>query len=298
MSRIALKQRLQQDVFFVDGAMGTQLFERGAPAGGCNEWLAIDRPAIVLDVHRTYLAAGSHAVLTNTFGGNAISLKRHGLEQHVGKINLAAAQVARQAAGESNYVLGDIGPCGDFLEPLGMLKVSELLEAMAAQAQALDEGGVDGFIIETMTAIEEVIVAVQAVRRVSSKPVLVSMSFDPAGAEARTMMGISPSQMIEPLCELGVDAVGYNCGTLDMAGYVELAKAFAAAAAGRMLLLAEPNAGKPELIDGKAVYTLSPAEFAESAVQINAAGAAILGGCCGTTPAHIAAAVKAISAKR
>ncbi len=298
MSRMPLKQRLQQDVFFLDGAMGTQLFERGAPAGGCNEWLVIDHPAIVLDVHRAYLAAGSTAVLTNTFGGNAICLKRHGLQEHVGKINLAAAQLARQAAGESNYVLGDIGPCGDFLEPLGMLRESELLDTLTAQAQALDKGGVDGFIIETMTAIEEVDIAVQAVRRVSGKPLLVSMSFDPTGTEARTMMGVSPSQMIERLGGLDIDAVGYNCGTLDMAGYVELTKTFATAAADRMLLLAEPNAGKPELIDGKAVYTLSPAEFADSVVQIKAAGARILGGCCGTTPAHIAAAIKAILAKR
>jgi len=252
----------------------------------------------VLDVHRAYLAAGSNAVLTNTFGGNAISLKRHGLDEQVGKINLTAAHIARQAAGESNYVLGDIGPCGDFLEPLGMLKESELLEAFCAQAAALDQGGVDGFIIETMTAAEEAIVAVQAVRRVSSKPLLVSMSFDPAGAEARTMMGVSPSQMVQRLCGLDVDAVGYNCGTLDMAGYVELTKSFAAAAAGGILLLAEPNAGKPELIDGKTVYTLSPSEFADSVVQIKAAGARILGGCCGTTPAHIAAAVKALKTKR
>lgn len=291
MTKTALKDRLQQGVFFLDGAMGTQLFARGARQGTCNELLNVDQPEIVAEVHRAYLKAGSDAVLTNTFGGSGISLKRHGLAGRTAELNRAAAELARLTAGEANYVLGDIGPCGDFLEPLGSLTKEALLAAFTEQAGGLADGGVDGFIIETMTALEEIETAIEAVKGVSDLPVLVSLAYDPAGGGFRTMMGVSAAQAVERLAGLGIAALGYNCGTLDMDGYIRLTDEYAAALEGKgILLLAEPNAGKPELEGDQAVYKLTPEAYADALEKIRAAGAALIGGCCGTTPEHIAAA--------
>jgi 5-methyltetrahydrofolate--homocysteine methyltransferase len=295
MTREALENRLGKSILLLDGAMGTQLFERGAVAGACNEQINLSQPNIVQSVHQAYLDAGCDAILTNTFGGNAISLTRHGLDGQVHAINVAAAKIARKTAGDERYVLGDIGPVGDFLEPLGMLKESDLFKAFADQAQALEEGGVDGFIIETMTALDEVEVAIKAVKSVSKKPVFASMAFDPAPDGARTMMGVSPQIMVDKLSGLDISAIGFNCGTLDMGGYISLAGQFALALKDKnILLLAEPNAGRPQLHGDKAVYTLSPQEYAEAMDKIRQASAAVLGGCCGTSPAHLAAAVKKV----
>lgn len=296
MTRTVLNERLGQGVFFLDGAMGTQLFAAGAAPGECNDLLNIEAANIVSGVHKSYFDAGCDAVITNTFGANAISLRRHGLSDKAFAINQAGAKVARQAAGEMRYVLGDIGPCGDFLEPLGTVKEVELAAAFAGQAEGLAAGGVDGFIIETMAAIEEVLVAVAAVRSVTTElPIFVSLAYDPAGDAARTMMGVSPADAVKRLDDAQVTAVGFNCGTLDMPGYVRLAETYVGAARQTgFLLLAEPNAGRPELENGQAVYKLSPEAFAESLAEIAAAGLRILGGCCGTTPAHIAAAVRKI----
>jgi 5-methyltetrahydrofolate--homocysteine methyltransferase len=152
---------------------------------------------------------------------------------------------------------------------------------------------VDGFIIETMTALDEIEVAVKAVKSISQKPIFTSMAFDPAPDGARTMMGVSPQMAVDKLAPLGISAIGFNCGTLDMDGYIALAGQFAAALKGKnILLLAEPNAGRPQLQDDKAVYTLSPQDYAEAMEKIRQASAAVMGGCCGTTPAHLAAGVK------
>ena len=296
MTRLTLNERIGQGVFFLDGAMGTQLFAAGAEPGRCNDILNLESPDIVETVHRNYLDAGSDAVITNTFGANMLSLRRHGLDDKIFAINQAGAKIARQAAGGDRYVLGDIGPCGDFLEPLGMVKEVELAAAFATQAEALAAGGVDGYIIETMAALEEVLVAVAAVRSVTTElPIFASLAYDPAGDAARTMMGVCPADAVKRLADAGITAIGFNCGTLDMPGYVRLAREYAEAIAETgLLLLAEPNAGRPELDEGQAVYTLSPQEFAAAEADIAAAGARILGGCCGTTPAHIAAAVQRI----
>ena len=293
MTRVLLKDRLQQGVFFIDGAMGTQLIEAGAPAGCCNDYLNVESPDIVRTVHQKYLDAGVDAVITNTFGASGFALKRHGYGEKVREINLAAATLARDVAGDDKYVLGDIGPCGDFLEPLGMVKPEELKADFANQAAGLLDGGVDGFIIETMTALDEIEVAIQAIQSVSDLPILVSLAYDPEGDAFRTMMGVSPAQAAEQLSRCGIAALGFNCGTLDMPGYVALANEYAAALDGSgVLLLAEPNAGRPELEGDRAVYKLSPEAYAEALEQIKDAGAAVLGGCCGTSPAHLGAAVE------
>lgn len=297
MARKSLRERIGQGVFLLDGAMGTQLFARGVEVGACNDYLNVKSPDVVCEVHRAYLDAGSDAVLTNTFGANRVALKRYGLADQAQRINQAGARIARRAAGGKKYVLGDIGPCGEFLEPLGALKAQELKDAFAEQARALLAGGVDGLIIETMTALDEIVVAIEAAKSVCGDlPLFASMSFDKAGDDFKTMMGVDVTGAVGKIVSLGVDAVGFNCGTATLDEYVELAERLVAAASSasdEVLVLAEPNAGKPELVDGKAVYVVLPGDFAAAAKKIHLAGVNIIGGCCGTGPAHIEAVAKA-----
>ena len=298
MARTSFKERIKQGLFLLDGAMGTELIARGIEAGRCNDYLNIESADIVLDVHRSYLQAGSDAVLTNTFGANKYALARHGLAEEAARINEAGGQIARQAAGDKRYVLGDIGPSGDFLQPLGNLKPAELRAAFTEQAKALLAGGIDGFIIETMTALDEVTIAIEAVKSVGAGlPVFASMAFDKAGDDFRTMMGVDVETAVSKIVSLGVDAVGFNCGTLSLNEYTELAEQFVSAArtvSDGVALYAEPNAGKPELVEGQAVYNVSPEDFAAAAEKIHSAGLNIIGGCCGTGPAHIEAMAKAL----
>jgi 5-methyltetrahydrofolate--homocysteine methyltransferase len=293
---MSLKERLNQGLLLLDGGMGTQLFARGIEAGTCNDYLNIESPEIILDIHRAYLEAGSDAILTNTFGANKYALGRHGLADEVARINSAGAEIARRAAGVEKYVLGDIGPSGEFLEPLGNLKLEDLKSAVCEQANALLTGGVDGFIIETMAALDEIEITIEAVKSVCGDlPVFASMAFDRAGEDFRTMMGVDVESAVSKMVSLDVDAVGFNCGTATLDEYVELADKYvsAARALGRdTLIFAEPNAGKPELVDGNAVYKVSPEDFAAAAQKIHSAGVTIIGGCCGTGPEHIEAAAK------
>jgi 5-methyltetrahydrofolate--homocysteine methyltransferase len=299
MTRISLRERISEGLFLLDGAMGTQLIARGVEAGVCNDYLNIELPDTVFEIHQAYFRAGSDAVLTNTFGANKFALGRHGLSDKVKEINTAAAKIARRAAGKGKYVLGDIGPSGDFLQPLGNLEPKELKEAFIEQAKALLAEGVDGFIIETMTALDEATIAVEAVKSVSGElAVFVSFAFDRAGGDFRTMMGVDVESAVTKMVSLGVDAVGFNCGTLLLDEYVELAGKFVSTIKvlektrltnheSRVTILAEPNAGKPELVDGRAVYKVTPEDFAAAAEKIHSAGVNIIGGCCGTGPEHI-----------
>jgi methionine synthase I (cobalamin-dependent) len=293
MARRSLRDRLREDVFLLDGAMGTQLIARGARPGACNGLLNLESADIVLDIHRAYFEAGSDAVLTNTFGANRYALARHGSTDRVFEINKAGAQVARRAAGQDRYVLGDLGPTGDFLEPLGSLRAGEVKEAYVKQVEGLRAGDVDGFIIETMTALDELELAIGAAQSAGAGlPVLASMSFDKSGAGFRTMMGVDAPTAFAKMAALGVEAAGFNCGTATLDEYVELSRACVAAARSSrkdVLVFAEPNAGKPELVEGQAVYRVAPEEFAAACRKIREAGIHILGGCCGTTPAHIRA---------
>jgi len=298
MSRTSLKERIKQGPLVLDGAMGTELIAHGIQVGKCNEYLNIDSANIISEIHKAYLLAGCDAVITNTFGANKYALSRHGLAGDAARINKAAAQISRQAAGEEKYVLGDIGPSGDFLEPLGALNPDELRDAFAVQAEALSTGGVDGFIIETMTALDETVIAIEAAKSIAGeKPVLVSMSFDKAGDSFKTMMGVGVEAAVSKIILLNVDAVGFNCGSLSLDQYVALSEEFVAAVRALsedVAISAEPNAGKPELVEGKAVYKVSPEEFAAAAEKIHSAGVRIIGGCCGTSPAHIEAMAKKI----
>ncbi len=298
MTRTDLRTAIRNGVFLLDGAMGTQLIARGIEPGVCNDAINVESPEIIADIHHAYLQAGSDAIVTNTFGANRYALTRHGRSDEAYAISRAGAELARKAAGEGRYVLGDIGPTGDFLEPLGGLKVDEVREAFAEQARGLLDGGADGFIIETMTALDELDVAVAAVKSLDSGlPVFASMSFDKTASDYRTMMGVDVSTAVTKMIALGVDAVGFNCGTATLDEYVVLAQAYVEAgrATGKdAIVFAEPNAGKPELVDGEAVYRVTPEEFADAVKRIRAAGVHVLGGCCGTAPPFIAALAKAL----
>jgi methionine synthase I (cobalamin-dependent) len=276
--------------------MGTQLIARGVEIGRCNDALNVESPDVIREIHQAYFEAGSDAVITNTFGANRYTLTRHGRADEVVEINKAGAKLARQAAGDERYVLGDVGPSGDFLKPVGMLEPDALKEAFEAQAQGLLDGGVDGFIVETMTALDELEVAIEAVRSVSGElPVFSSMSFDKGGAGFRTMMGVDVPSAVAKMVALGADAVGFNCGTTTLEEYVELAELYVAAveSCGRdVILFAEPNAGKPELTDGQAVYKVTPEEYADAVEKIHALGIHVVGGCCGTGPSYIKAAAE------
>ena len=300
MGRTRLKDRLQQGLFLLDGAMGTELIARRLEPGTCNEMLNLESPGTILQVYNAYLHAGSDAMLTNTFGGNSFALAHHALMNRVVDINAAAVNLARKAAGQSKYVLGDIGPSGDFLEPLGSLKPQQLQAAFTDQVRVLLDGGVDGFIIETMTAVEEIVIAIEAAKSAGAGlPVLASMSFDRHGDDFKTMMGVDVKKAVSALVSAGADAVGFNCGTCNLDDYVELAKRFVAAVRATnstVLVLAEPNAGRPELVDDKVVYKVTPDEFASAGQKIYEAGVAIIGGCCGAGPDHINALAKKLRA--
>jgi 5-methyltetrahydrofolate--homocysteine methyltransferase len=281
--------------------MGTEFIARGVEVGSCNNYLNVTSPELVKSVHAAYFTAGCDAVITNTFGANSIAIDRYGLADEVEKINLEGVKIARAVAdeaardGKAKYVLGGIGPCGDFIEPLGEVKPADLKEAFRKQAMVLGDGGADGFIIETMTAIEEIEVAVDAVKCVSDLPVFVSLAYDSSGDVFRTMMGVGPADAVERICKLGISAIGFNCGTCDMDEYVRLADIYAELLCDTpVLLLAEPNAGKPELVDGEVVYSLSAEEYGRAMKKIVASPATIVGGCCGTGPGHIAAVARGL----
>ena len=296
MQTANLRERLKKGLLLLDGAMGTQLIVRGINVGKCNDLLNIESPDIISDIHSAYLHAGSDAVTTNTFGANQYALARHGLAGKTAEINKTGAKIARHAAGHEYYILGDIGPTGDFLEPLGSLKPTECQDAYVHQAKVLLDSGVDGLIIETVTALDEMTLIVEAVKSVCGDiPVFASMSFDKAGNDFKTMMGVDVETMASTIIPLGVDAIGYNCGTATLDEYVDLAEKLHSAAkalSGDVQVFAQPNAGKPELIDGQAVYKVSPEDFAIAAEKILSIGINIIGGCCGTSPVHIAAVNK------
>jgi 5-methyltetrahydrofolate--homocysteine methyltransferase len=280
-------QAVAQRVLLGDGAMGTQLQQAGLEPGAPGEVWNVEEPARVRAIQQRYADAGSDLILTNTFGGNRSRLALHGHEARAYEFNLAAARLAREVMGEDRYVLGDIGPFGGFLEPLGDAERDDVVQWFDEQVRAFVEGGVDAFIIETMTALEEVECAIEAIRRHSKLPIVASMAFDKTQQGTyRTMMGVSPAQAATRMVQLGADIVGCNCGTgLDIHDYAQIVAEMRAAV--DRPVMAQPNAGKPELTEQGIVYHETPAMMAGGVPALVAAGARIVGGCCGTTPEHI-----------
>jgi 5-methyltetrahydrofolate--homocysteine methyltransferase len=272
----------------VDGAMGTELQLAGLGLGECGSAWNLDHPERLTAIHSAYIEAGCDAVITNSFGANRWVLGRYGLDDRVEEINRSAARIAKRAAGVGICVLGDVGPCGGLLPPLGAIEPRDLLAEFTRQARALVEGGADGIIIETMTAVEEMTIAVRAARAAASPLVIASLAFDrlPNGL-IRTMMGVAPEKAAQAAIDAGADIVGANCGTSMTTGdFARVVEAFRRVTDRPVIVQA--NAGSPELIDGRAVYRLAPEALADGMAEVVAAGASLVGGCCGTTPAHIA----------
>jgi len=271
----------------IDGAMGTELFSRGLPAGEAPERWNLDEPGRVQDVHRAYIEAGSDIVLTNTFGGTKFRLALHSLDDRVFEINKAAAENARRAADSADrrvMVAGSMGPSGELIVPLGSLEQAEAQAGFAEQARGLDAGGVDILWIETMSSLEEVEAAVLGAQEASDLPVTVTFSFDTAG---RTMMGVTGSVAAKRLAELGVAAIGANCGN-NLAD-TEAALAEIRAAAPGLPVISKANAGIPEWHGADLAYSGTPEVMAAHAHRVRSHGIDIIGGCCGSGPAHIAA---------
>ena len=278
-------------IIVADGAMGTMLQAAGLPAGMAPEVWLLENPDPVRGVHSAYVEAGSNLILSCTFGGTRTRLERPGLADRVAEVNRRAVEIAREAAGSKAYVAGDIGPLGKLLAPLGKLTYEQAVEIFAEQAAALAETEVDVLYIETMSDLNEAKAAVEGTQQAGSDiPIFATLSFDRHG---RTNMGVKPEQAVETLLAMGVAAVGANCGaTLEM---TEGAVAKIHEVAPDAILIAKPNAGKPRVVGRDVVYDATPEDMAEYARKFVALGARVVGGCCGSTPAHIAAIAAAVA---
>ena len=275
-----------------DGAWGTQLQARGLPVGACPDEWNLSNPDMVEDVARGYVEAGSRVILSNTFGANRILLKRHGLDDRAVEIARAGAAISRRAAGSRAKVFASIGPTGAILM-MGEVDESDVFHAFREQAIALAEGGADALVVETMSEIEEACIAIRAARE-TGLPVAACMVYDSGPNSDRTMMGATPESAAEALVEAGADIIGANCG-VGPSAMLPICRRLKAAT--NLPLWVKPNAGLPEMVDGKVVYHVAPAEFAETALELAKAGASFLGGCCGTSPAFIAALARFTSAR-
>ncbi len=288
-----------QGYLVADGAMGTQLIRRGLPAGSLPEAWNLERPDAVADVTRAYVEAGAQVVLTNTFGGTRWKLERAGLADRTAEVNRAAVEAARRAADRSAdraLVFASIGPTGEMVAPLGPRQAEEFVAVFAEQIAACAAGGADGVCVETMTALEEALAALLASRQAAPHlPVVVSMTFDRGPKALATVMGVRPEQAARALEEAGADVVGSNCGD-GIEGHIEVARRMRAAT--RRPVWIKSNAGRPELIGGRTVFRQTPEAMAGHVEALLAAGANLIGGCCGTTPEHIRAIAAAARAAR
>ncbi|GAB4418518.1 MAG: bifunctional homocysteine S-methyltransferase/methylenetetrahydrofolate reductase [Anaerolineales bacterium] len=279
-------ERLKNNIpLLADGAMGTVLHGRGIEFDQCFDELNLTNPAVVADVHREYIDAGAQLILTNTFGANRYKLTRHGLEDQVAEINTAGVELARRVVAASFkdvFVAGDVGPLGVRIAPYGRVSLDEARTAFAEQIGALTEAGADLIVIETVSDLYEIKEAVRAAREVCQLPVVASVTFT---RDDRTLLGDNPSKVARVLAEEGADVIGVNCSG-GPAQLLRLLKAMREAAPEARFWV-KPNAGWPEQVGGRIMYPADADYFGDYALSFCQAGASIIGGCCGTTPAHV-----------
>ncbi|MEZ4590149.1 MAG: betaine--homocysteine S-methyltransferase [Chloroflexota bacterium] len=282
------------DYLIADGGLGTMLMAAGLEQGDPPEMWNVLHPDRIRAVHRGYVEAGSQIILTNSFGGTRFRLKLHNLQDRAFELNKAAAELARaeaDAAAQPVVVGGSIGPTGEIMEPVGAMKYADAVAAFAEQAAGLAAGGADVLWIETMSDISEVRAAVEGCREATDLPVVATMTFDTNG---RTMMGVTPAQAFAELSAMNLIALGGNCGN----GPEEIEGVIQAmyTADQQFPFVAKSNAGIPEYLHGHLHYNGTPEVMAEYAVKVRNYGARIIGACCGSTPAHIAAMRQALDA--
>jgi 5-methyltetrahydrofolate--homocysteine methyltransferase len=290
-----LNELKQNRILLSDGAWGTLLQAKGLNPGECPELWNITHKADVASIAESYLQAGSDIIETNSFGGTILKLSQYGLGDRVNELNRAAAEISRKVAGNKKYVAGSVGPTGKMLV-MGDVTENELYDAFCEQVVALEEGGADIIIVETMSAVDEAALAVKAARENTKCVVIITMTFSPTmPGEYRTMMGVSPEEMVSSMKEAGAHIIGSNCGNgiEDMIGIVKAIRTIDK----EIPVMIQANAGVPELIDGKTVFRESPEMMASFVPELIKAGANIIGGCCGTTPDHIRAMAKVLKTK-
>jgi 5-methyltetrahydrofolate--homocysteine methyltransferase len=273
-----------QKPILLDGAMGTQLASFGLEMGGHNN---LTHPDTVELIHRQYAECGCHLLISNTLTMNRIYIEAHNLDLDVREVNLAGVRLAKAAVGKKQFVLGDISSTGKMLLPYGDLPEIQAFEAFKEQATVLAEGGVDGFIIETVFDLREALCAIHACKEVAPLPILASIAFSTSEKGGRTLMGDSASHCAQAMGEAGATVVGANCGELDpfqMAEVIALMRQ-----ATTLPILTQPNAGKPKLVGNETVFDMSAVDFARGIAECYQNGADLVGGCCGTTPDHICA---------
>ena len=295
MTREAFRELVKKGPVLLDGATGTNLQKAGMPVGVCPEQWILENSEELIDLQKRYVEAGTDILFAPTFTASRIKLKEYGLEDHLEEMNRKLVALSKEAAkGTNALVAGDLTMTGEQLYPLGDLMFEDLVDVYKEQAKIIAEAGADLFVVETMMSLQECRAAVLAIREVCDLPVMVSLTYNEDG---RTLYGTDPVTAVVVMQSLGADAVGMNCSTGPEAMLEPIAKM---AEYATIPLLAKPNAGMPELIDGQTVFNVEPEEFAEVGKKLVEEGAAIIGGCCGTTPEHIRAlkeAVKGIPVK-
>ena len=289
----AIYEALEKGILISDGAMGTMLQGKGLTDGGAPELWNVENPTAIEEVLEEYAASGANLITTNTFGGTRGRLQMHGLEDRLFELNKAGAEIARKVADRHPgcFVMGDVGPSGELMEPMGTMTIDEAKALFADQIKALVAGGVDAILIETMSDLQEVEAAVKAAKEIAPNlPIFVTFSFD---TNLRTMMGVKPAVAVKTLAAEGVRIIGANCGR----GVDEMrviAKELTEARPDGVFIITQSNAGLPKLVGGDFIYDGTPEEMAKYAQDMKELGVNVIGSCCGSSPAHTKAMSEAI----